>query len=391
MSAAAVIQQICEYITTCQLAEAGELLPLLSVARLSPEHSLQLLCILLQSAADPQLIRLVVGYFDTQRTRDPLPMLTQLLRCTQLPRERVAAIVACFPEKSAVDYYIDLVNLHDETAALQVMPVIQSLFPALTSDEWLLLLKATEPDEETEEIEFPLLRTYFTDQLEKVGRSRACPTWVRALPQSELPVIDLELPTVEAAVTLLLERMDRDMVATAEGEAVDVTQVALVRQTLVNQYCLSTVSEKLAMLRDHMVVPTYDDSAHFQEFGPLNTLHTVNSDPHPLDHPCGKYGGCRMLLCSEFEHTHYDEDLLAIEEHQVETDWWRKVCDECHTFVARHHALRLPLFGGGWKGCYCSVKCLSKRVAIDDAMTGMMIGRMMEQLECWGIRDRTSN
>jgi hypothetical protein len=328
------------------------------------------------------MIRFLVGYFDIQRSGDPLPMLTALMSTTDITHSQLAIVVACFPEKSAVDYYIDLLNVHDETKSLQIIPVIQSFFPQLPSDDWVLLLKSTS----SEDCEFPLLRAFFEMQLSKTGRSSKCPSWVRALPETSPPIIDIAIPTVEAAVSLLLEKMARDLVATADGESVDLTQTALVRDTLINQYCLSTVTEKLAMLKDHIPTVDYDDSSHFQEFGPVNTMHTVNSAAHGLDHPCGKYGGCRMLLCSEFEHC--DEDLLSIEEHQVETDWWRKLCDVCNAPVARHHAVRLPLFGGGWKGCYCSLEHLKSQVDSSDTMTGMMIGRMIEQLECWGIRDR---
>lgn len=384
-----LIQSICTHIAEGNIEGVGELLPRLALSRLGPEPAQKLLCVLLSVAADAnrvRIVRLLIGYFDIQRPGDPLPVLTQLLALTYITSQQLGMVLACFPEKSPVDYYIDLMNLHNETTALQIIPVLQSFYPHVSPDDWLFLLKQTDPDEDSDETEHPLLRAFFSDQVRKTGRSSKCPSWVRQLPDVPIPVIDLPLPTVDAAVTLLLEKMNKDLVATADGESVDLTQLQLVRSTLIHQYCLSTVTEKLAMLRDHIPVPEYDDSVHFREYGPVNTQHTVQSEPHNLEHQCGKYGGCRMLLCTEFELA--DEDLLAMEEHQVESDWWKGECDGCNKSVARHHALRMPLFGGGWRGCYCSLECLKKPVDVNDLSTGMMIGRMMEQLECFGIRDR---
>ena len=46
-------------------------------------------------------------------------------------------------------------------------------------------------------------------------------------------------------------------------------------------------------------------------------------------------------------------------ENDGKVSWFKGKCDSCRNFILDiSHALRFPNRDGGWKGCYCSFKCL---------------------------------
>ena len=173
---------------------------------------------------------------------------------------------------------------------------------------------------------------------------------------------------------------------------------------LIGQYAIATLTEKLAMLSHLRKVEafdstpycrkfeTFDSTPYFREYGPVNTLYTVDSEDHDGSSPCGKFGGCRMFLCTEFEDMDADGtevDIFAVEEHVADLDWWRESCDVCHKRISsKYAALRLPLVGGGWRGCYCSEECLKSIIPPNATALAVSVGRMLEQLQEIGIRQR---
>ena len=85
----------------------------------------------------------------------------------------------------------------------------------------------------------------------------------------------------------------------------------------------------------------------FRVWGPENSF---------LDRDCitnfGGKGPCRMLscLCRDAEEN----------EGELPSDWFTGKCDVCNRIIEDiSHAVRYPVKGGGWKGCYCSFKCIS--------------------------------
>jgi len=40
-------------------------------------------------------------------------------------------------------------------------------------------------------------------------------------------------------------------------------------------------------------------------------------------------------------------------------DWFTEACDECNATIAnRYYAVRIPVTGGMWRGCFCSWECV---------------------------------
>jgi hypothetical protein len=132
----------------------------------------------------------------------------------------------------------------------------------------------------------------------------------------------------------------------------------------------------------------------FNVLGPVNSL--MGPDDEPTESTrCGQYG-CRMLTCQCYRDN--DEGFESDEEYGVDigeednsTAWFDGACWVCDSRIPRAcYAIRRPVDTGGWRGTYCSVRCmenddgLEPLSMIEQAMTRIVV----EQLNSIGIIDR---
>ncbi len=113
-------------------------------------------------------------------------------------------------------------------------------------------------------------------------------------------------------------------------------------------------------------------------FGPANRFEKKNCVSNP-----GREGPCRMLECVCRE---LDEDYPE--------EWFFEVCEDyyCKKKIRdRSHAVRIPIQGGGWKGCYCSFECLENNLQFKDKDMAYRLEAMKGSLSEDGIMDRTKN
>lgn len=380
--------------TVIQQIQAGqdpeESLRQLPIGQISWDNVETLINHFLEAAVDkPEAARSVIEVINDMRAHmDPLPTLTYLfLNCTVRP-ELLTFVVKVFSEKEPLQYYVDLVNLDTDAQVLQLVSNLAKFLPELSDYDWDLLLQLTE-DTEEEEYRNQILRTFFQTKVAEMARKVVPPPWVVDLPK--MPLSDPPtLPSVKEAVDLLIADIKTQMTATdKDGESIDIQHGSQIREALISQYAISTISEKIAMLSVVKPLPSFDSTNWFREFGPINTLYCVSTF-HDPSHECAKYGGCTMFLCTEFEDIDVDGDdvdLMTVEEHLNEIDWFRGSCDRCVKRIPlRHYAVRFPLRHGGWKGCYCSFECM-QHLAEDDGAK-LMLSRMQDQLTTIGIRNR---
>lgn len=144
------------------------------------------------------------------------------------------------------------------------------------------------------------------------------------------------------------------------------------------------IDEKYFLVRDILKLKKYlneqNDVELFRLFGPDNPL--VNSSYNEV-----KYRRSRMFYCEYFD---FDE-----EENEF-YDWFVGYCEQCYNKIKyRWYALRLPLPHGGFRGCYCSHKCLNDAVETREALTGIpdialrvMVDEMINEIEKNGIQER---
>lgn len=428
-TATTVIQSILSKISDGDTEEVFNNLSRLPIANIPNSHSETIIdwflteCMKCNNTA---AARIIIDYFDNQRIKvDPLPALTQLFINTNISREVLSFAIDCFPEKTALDFYVDLVNMYGDMDALKAAVMINTFFPNLPPDDWITLFQLTETgqDQDDEEYPNPSLRAFFETKVAETGQCVSKPNWVHNFPIVDIIPVPETIPSVKEAVDLLLDNLMKQNIKVISG----VSNQSFIykykpefKEQLISQYCISTITEKIHMLSPVKVIEQFDDIPIFREFGPVNTMYSLS--PTETDHPCSKHGGCRMFTCTEFEQMFTDGeeiDIMAINEYndynesivleyipdgQTETiservpvttvgpllyhyDWFRKSCDVCLKPIPhRHYAIRKPLNHGGWSGCYCSFDCLKLRVT--DENCAIMVGRMKEQLDVIGIRDR---
>lgn len=338
------------------------------------------------SYKNTKLTRFFIDYFDIARANiDPIPTITGIFLNEFLDKEGLKYITSCFPEKEPIDYFIDIINIRNDNDALKIATKLVSMFH-LSYENWENLVVLTKDDED-EDYHNTLLREFILSKFEESKVNASKPLWMKQLPKRDLPIIDVkQVPCVKIAVDQLLINMKKEKIQfTSDDTNIDVENS--MKELLISQYAISTMKEKQQLLN---IKNTVDDILLFQEFGPVNSLYSHHTDFLNQTHDCVKYGGCRMLICREFEEMYVDGDmvdLLSVDSCYPVADWFRGSCDEClKKITSRYCCVRQPLINGGWRGCYCSFECLLPHV--EDANTSVMVGRMKEQLETIGIRDR---
>jgi hypothetical protein len=362
---------------------AKELLSRFPLMQMTRAQSQQLLAWLLAAALTGPLdtrehiIREIANTFEYARHHiDSLPILTLLFLNSHLTLEQVRAVQAFFPEKTAIDYYLDVANLPTDTEALAMLVPLQPLLVNMTSSDWLTLLEAISDEDEDSGYTHPLLAQYFLQQQQESGFAPK-PEWIKLRPSnlSPLPDINCDIPTPDRAVALLTADFDRNSVTISDSKRA--------RSLIAVQYALASLQVKRQMIGHLCTFPDMDDTEHIRRLGPANMSH----DHITGSGPCQRYGGCRMLTCCEYESETSDSlphDIMMMDEHVTPVNWWRKRCDSCHTRIAkREYAVRQPLVGGGWRGCYCSFDCLPQT----DELTTTLIEAVQQQLSDVGIYD----
>lgn len=84
------------------------------------------------------------------------------------------------------------------------------------------------------------------------------------------------------------------------------------------------------------------DTNFLSTYGPINPLRP--REGNVLLCSSSPNGTCAMMVCD----CHDDEE-----------DWYSGSCDFCGVRIeGRHEAVRIPMYHGGFKGCYCSKQCM---------------------------------
>jgi len=99
----------------------------------------------------------------------------------------------------------------------------------------------------------------------------------------------------------------------------------------------------------------------------------------------GCEGGCYMFDCECFYNTEDDEE-------DENSFWYTGECGKCGLHIRNiKHAIRFPVEGGGWKGCFCGMICMMDSDIIKDSYVNSRFEMMFSQLEVYGILDPLDN
>jgi hypothetical protein len=244
---------------------------------------------------------------------------------------------------------------------------------------------------------------YIKDRLETTLDYVSPPEWVvnftddPDLPKQEnisvpkYPKVLLPSP-YKAAKLLLKYSKDKHPIFSQAEYIYDIEAISTV-------YGMLTLEEKakmLAPIRENIsgvIFPSEDDieddSVLFAIYGPTNTNLDQYVRPN-YENECSRYGGCRMFLCvCNEQEDPLGQDYSELEETNYE-DWFTGNCQSCHSKIKyRHYAIREPQIQGGWRGCFCSIKCLSEQIDKNPVLQTMLnndiLGKMLNDN---GIQDR---
>lgn len=162
---------------------------------------------------------------------------------------------------------------------------------------------------------------------------------------------------------------------------------------MIQMYVSTSVPEELRLLDECSEISDPPLSLNFDSnltgrperlWGPVNAM---------LDRDCsGNEGPCRMLtcLCRDFDQA-CDEELSSGSLDNPDA-WFTGTCDQCRRSVLNiSYAIRFPVTGGGWVGCFCSWSCLRQDPPRPIfAEESAAIKRVKAVIEQFGILDRAS-
>lgn len=327
----------------------------------------------------------IIDFCENSRIEiDPLPTITGLFLNPYFNIELLKWVTSLFP-KEATGYYLDIINSRNDDDALTIAELLLVVFPTVNEDEWIELAQLTEnfEDEEYENIQ---LRNFLLAQSNNYA---TFPDWL-VEKENDLDISYPDnIPPVEDSVNMILDDLRRLGIGFTEIDDDDLinNDNNIVKNNLITQYSISTSKERILMLSNIVEIPPFDDSPIFNEYGPVNSSYSC-SLVIDENHECSKYGGCRMLLCNEYPEVDiFGEQIDLTAKNIIATDWFKNKCNQCDKKIRnKNHALRLPLFCGGWQGCYCSFQCLEKKV--NDPITALAVGRIKTQLYEIGINDK---
>lgn len=235
-----------------------------------------------------------------------------------------------------------------------------------------------------------LIYNFIISKLEKTADYAPVPKWVKnflePLPipgENEIEIPKFEkpkyhIPNVEQSVEILTEGL--------ESLGISIEDIDETKKVLGARLSIATDKDKIELLNPIMEKKALNDKQQdielFRLLGPDNPI--IDADLNSLKNY--KY---RMFLCDIFD---YDDEIDDY------NDWFNGVCEQCHLRIKeRWHSVRMPNPTGGWKGCYCSIECLTNALnnkEIDDGNVELATRNMIDYISVTlnenGIQDRIS-
>jgi hypothetical protein len=226
------------------------------------------------------------------------------------------------------------------------------------------------------QLEVTSVVTWFQDRAAKTTQWAVLPPWVSRLPTESVELLDLSrwrlvsdtLPPNPPDL-IVDDLTSKYAITDADGEIVEQGQLL----------------EFIDAAKSLAEPPPLDYPGDpLRMFGPINAR-TVPC-PTGVIAECG----CQMLTCICRE---FDQALDVDPEINAPADsWFTGACDGCHLRIRNaSHALRYPILGGGWVGCFCSIDCLKRHRPRDASPIGeLILDTVFETLERHGVLDRTA-
>lgn len=247
------------------------------------------------------------------------------------------------------------------------------------------------------------LYNWVVESLQDVSEYAPIPQWIvvdEPLRSHDELVDSLPIPATKP----VFEIPDNEEIASTITDFIGIVadKTSVVRDAILESVTQSiskmTVEEKRDLLLPHIRMKneymTYADPNVFKVLGPAHPLLETTKLDSTSRVPCYRWGGCRMMTCYEFEN--FDELTGEVIDEDIDEDerfdlveWFRGSCDKCLKKIReKHHAVRMPLVGGGWIGCYCSWKCVRDDVVRPNPLQVQIVNEFEDATLRYGIIDR---
>lgn len=390
-----LIQVLMQKIATGDREGMLKYLEALPLGSMKQEKIDALLVRLLTSAQEfnqGSVAKAIITYFENQYTdKYKLPLLNVIAYDQKYEDETVAFILKQFPERSYLELIRNYIINEPNDNMIPGLIRLESIRGPLSFEEYQELY-----DLSVNEGNY-VVQGFLGDQLNTVSPYAPIPDWVKNYTESDdLPYED-ELVVPEEDINILQMPHDNEEIIDILTEGLQAAgrgseEMELSKMELRRELSGASEEDKMAMIREALENKAKRNLSSnedlFAIFGPVNAI--IDDDLTSYKDPYHSFGGCRMFSCIEFE------DFLEQSGYQIvynlseykSTDWFKEACQICHLRIRRFaHAIRMPLDHGGWKGCYCSEKCL-RRDLNSNVLVTALVDELMKELRRIGIQDR---
>lgn len=369
----------------------GVLLKRLPLTKISSDEADTLIVQLLSltyKSTQGESAKLILTTWDAVHADDEnwtLPAMTRLFLIVNFSDDMLTWIIGLFEDVTFMEIAQELIQYDaDDTTRVALGRAVDLYNIPERDDAHILFTQLHKEAVATESIPaIELLASYMED----TAPFAEIPEWVHnylpELPEEDELVVPqqpkptFQLPDIETMVTQLTEGLEDYGLAASDIEEQ--------KRVIQGQLATTTNEEKRILLEPILEAKNRenlaDDVPIYRILGPANAMADINLAD---EGECCRYGGCRMFTC-----VHFEGDPDIPDEDQEDIDWFTGVCEECHLKIrVRVHAVRMPLIHGGWKGCYCSWKCVRQSLTQPDIAINAIIDRLERQLIRIGIQDR---
>lgn len=249
-----------------------------------------------------------------------------------------------------------------------------------------------------------LMLNYFNNLISTRAQRRPKPDWVRDYREDKSSQTGTRLPTFKE-LYYLPDKPDLSKYQAQSKEELTALLLRLYKQELVTKNLNQKKIDKLvALMLEHFSQNNKDDL--LEEFSPLLYKHIFLYEEKRQDNIVlfRLYGPANNQLNPTIQEMEYGGSRMFLQlanKDDEEVDWFNGSCDTCFMKIRkRWYAIRLPLFGGGWTGCFCSFSCARASINTPshfdtdgrpDLVNNLMFDQIQVDITDWGIQDRRNN
>jgi len=395
-------------------------------------------CLMQQAATSPlglRAVRLIMDRWHRGDIDGNLPETpVYFLMMPEIPQTVINLMVKALDNWDYFNFVYSLIHQDSSPEVQMALSRLEKAYGDQEAEIYRVLLKQIDKQRIEEESYNHVVKKFLEQKLDEVSSYTNVPEWIVSfygehIPNEGDPELEITeemslenvLPSAEEAADAVLNRVEGipahllvseeaaikeviekedlkpeepaeakacPLLTTTELEALKEAK-EVVKDAFIMAYNAGTLRQKVALLGDlagdiSEEILNKDDFI-FSILGPSNPIYGMPLDPEST---CCKYGGCRMFTCVDFENED-DFGIIAEEEPDEYIEWFSGSCEACHKKIAKKiYALRRPLTFGGWRGTFCSFKCLRSVVPMNDILNHALIDRIEEQLLDIGIQDR---